>query len=146
MDKKDYMIIGLIVVIIIACCGIAYAFLSNNNSAVTSNAVNNTTNVTNATNNTTMNTNNNGTNANSASSSSNGQVSNSHSSSSGQSSDDGGYTYSEQFGAYVKSYTDSNGIQHIVSKDKSVDSSYDPSTYVQTDRNPDGSYSSEYMG
>ena len=56
--------------------------------------------------------------------------------SSSSSSSNSGYRWSEQYGDYIKEYTDSNGIQHIDSK-KGYKSSYNPRTGELKEKNYD---------
>ena len=66
-------------------------------------------------------------------------------SSSSSSSDSGGYDkYSQQYGTYVKQYTDSNGVQHIDGAN-GMRESYDPSTGLLTHDDGKGRVSSGYM-
>ena len=58
------------------------------------------------------------------------------SSSKSSSGSDSGYRWSEQYGDYVKEYTDSNGVQHIDSK-KGYKSSYNPKTNEFKEENYD---------
>lgn len=56
------------------------------------------------------------------------------SSSKSSSSSNNGYKWSEQYGDYVKTYTDSDGVQHLDSK-KGYKSSYNPKTGVLKEEN-----------
>ncbi|RAP50409.1 MAG: hypothetical protein BZ138_06680 [Methanosphaera sp. rholeuAM270] len=58
------------------------------------------------------------------------------SSSKSSSSSNNGYRWSEQYGDYIKEYTDSNGVQHIDSK-KGYRSSYNPKTGEFKEKNYD---------
>ena len=65
-------------------------------------------------------------------------------SSSKKSNSDSGYHYSEQYGDYVKEYTDSNGVQHIDTKG-GIKESYNPKTNVLTTRDSKGNTYQDYM-
>ena len=62
------------------------------------------------------------------------------------SSDSGGYDrYSQQYGTYIKQYTDSNGIQHIDGAN-GMHESYDPSTGLLSGVDSNGNEYQGYMG
>ena len=58
----------------------------------------------------------------------NNQIKNLKSSTNTKSDPDKKYRYSEQYGTYITEYTDSNGVQHIDSKDGSYKGSQNPVT------------------
>ena len=61
------------------------------------------------------------------------------------SSDSGGYDkYSQQYGTYIKEYTDSNGIQHIDGAN-GMRESYDPSTGLLSGVDSNGNEYHDYM-
>jgi predicted MPP superfamily phosphohydrolase len=67
-------------------------------------------------------------------------------SSSSSSSDSGGYDhYSQQYGTYIKQYTDSNGVQHIEGAN-GMHESYDPSTGMLSGTDANGNEYQDHMG
>lgn len=67
-------------------------------------------------------------------------------SSSSSSSDSGGYDrYSQQYGTYIKQYTDSNGVQHIEGAN-GMHESYDPSTGMLSGTDAKGNEYQDHMG
>ena len=106
MRNKLLITCGLIVIIVaVVCVGVIYNFNDTNTTNSSLNSTNNTTN-------------------------SNQETSskNLKSSTNTKSDPDKKYRYSEQYGTYITEYTDSNGVQHIDSKDGSYKGSYDPVT------------------
>ena len=120
MRNKLLITCGLIVIIVaVVCVGVIYNFNDTN----TTNSSNITNNQTQNNTNSSLNSTNNTTNSNQETSSKNLK-----SSTKTKSDPDKKYRYSEQYGTYITEYTDSNGVQHIDSKDGSYKGSYDPVT------------------